>query len=173
MRVSRFIIGVVLLGFMALSGCTENEKKFQGKKLKLKLVGTVEAGTVIKFDQVTVKHKLPDTTKKYNPVQFRPENIVVEDNSKGLEFSMSPSHTVVPISNSGKWVKFSLNRGLIVSAWITCLALNQKISGDSTFKLDMPNYFSYEGILIIERNDGKELTVSCSKSLPIIVEVME
>ena len=165
--------GAILLVAFLLTGCSSNEKNVRGKKMQLKVEGPIQEGDWIKFDDVMVVHLLPDTTKKYDPRQFNPPNVMVVDEKDGLNFSMAPSNTVIPLSKGGKWGNFTLPKGMIVSSWINCLALNQKISGSSSFKLDMPNYFSYEGILIIERQDSSAFTISYSKTLPVLIEVLK
>ena len=162
------IVCLLMLGFFQ---CASNENKFVGKKLKIKLIGNVSRGDWLRIDDITIHHQLPDTTIKVNPREFTSTNIRMND-SKGFEFNISPSNTLVPLGGSGDWRNFTISRGAIVSSWISCLSINQRLTDVKRYILDMPNYYVYEGILIIERVDGKDIEISTSKGVPLMVDTV-
>mgnify|MGYP006074124599 CR=1 FL=1 len=139
------------------------------KKVRLRLVGDIAVGSEIIFDDFRISHLLPDTSRREDLLRSNCINVSkVSDN----HYAVAPSNAFFPMSPS-KWQKCINPRGIILNGWIKCFAYLKNNDGIENFFFDMANYEVYEGYLTIERVDGKEWTLSYSKTIPLQIESLQ
>ena len=168
MRKTSFILSTLFI-VCIFSSCQENSglRTYTGNKILVRLIGEINHSSFIQFDDFKITHLLPDTsvvaTEQLNCINVRK----LESNHYGI----GPSKSKIP-TPSNNWITCNNPKGVLVNGWIKAFAYRFNNDRIDEFTLDMSNYLAYEGLFIIERKDGNELTLTHSADLPVLIEIL-